>query len=76
MFIRAIEDKGHTVIYFTPEGERYMVEDLGWLTPIATVKGILSGEIDGVVAEKAGRTYVRTRPDSFWSNNLDNKGRK
>jgi hypothetical protein len=54
----------------------YVVEDLGLLTPIQTVKGILSGEIDGVVAHRAGRTYVRTRPDSRWDNNLGTMGRR
>ena len=54
----------------------YLVEDLGWLPPVETIKGILSGEIDGVVAEKGGRTYVRTRPDSIFPNNLEGKGRK
>ncbi len=31
----------------------YLVEGIGLLTPLQTVNGILSGEIDGVVAQKA-----------------------
>ena len=54
----------------------YLVEDLGWLSPSETIKGTLSLEIDGVVAEKGGRTYIRTRPDSIFPNNLEGKGRK
>jgi len=53
----------------------YLVEDLGMLSPAATVNGVLSGEIDGVVADRGGRTYIRTRPDPIFENNLDTKGR-
>jgi hypothetical protein len=54
----------------------YVVEDLGLLSPTATVKGILEGEIDAVVADCGGRTYVRTRPDHLLENNLDRKGKR
>ena len=54
----------------------YLIEDLGMLSPAATLNGILSGEIDGVVADRGGRTYVRTRPDPVLENNLDTKGRR
>lgn len=54
----------------------YIVEDLGVLSPVETVKGIISGEIDGVVADRGGRTYVRTRPDPIFENNLETKGRR
>ena len=53
----------------------YLVEDRGWLSPTETVKGILDGEIDGVVAHRAGKTYVKTRPDGSLPNNIDVKGR-
>ena len=53
----------------------YLVESMGLLTPIQTINGILSGEIDGVVAQRAGKTYVRTRPDSRWENNIEGKGK-
>ena len=53
----------------------YLVEDRGLLSPAETVKGILSGEIDGVVADRGGRTYVRTRADSVFDNNLETKGK-
>ncbi|MBI4406256.1 MAG: hypothetical protein HY537_19005 [Deltaproteobacteria bacterium] len=39
--------KGRIVAYF--------VEDSGWLSPVDTVKGILSGDIDGVVAHRGER---------------------
>jgi len=52
----------------------YIVEDLGLLPPVETVKGILADEIDGVVADRGGRTYVRTRPDPIFENNLETKG--
>jgi hypothetical protein len=52
----------------------YLVEDLGMLSPAATVNGILSGEIDVVVADRGGKTYVRTRPDPVLENNLESKG--
>ena len=54
----------------------YVVEELGLLSPLETVNGILSGEIDGVIAERGGRTYVRTRPDQIFENNLKKKGRR
>lgn len=53
----------------------YLVEDLGWLSPTATVQGILQGEIDGVVAHRAGKSYVKTTPDGSFPNNIDVKGR-
>lgn len=53
----------------------YLVEDLGLLSPVETVKGIISGEIDGVVADRGGSTYIRTRPDSVFDNNLEIKGK-
>ena len=53
----------------------YLVEDLGWLSPTEAMKGILEGEIDGVVARRAGKTYVKTRPDDSLPNNIDIKGR-
>ncbi len=54
----------------------FPIEELGFLSPVETVNGILSGEIDGVVVERGGRTYVRTRPDQILKNNLEEKGRK
>ena len=54
----------------------YLVENLGWLSPAETVKGILEGEIDGVVAHRAGRSYVKTSPDGALPNNIDVKGRR
>jgi hypothetical protein len=54
----------------------YVVEDLGSLSPAATVRGILEGEIDAIVAARGGRTYIRTRPDHFLENNLDRKGKR
>jgi len=53
----------------------YLVEGLGWISPTDTVRGILEGEIDGVVAQRAGKTYVKTRPDGSLPNNIDVKGR-
>lgn len=53
----------------------YIVEGMGGLSPVETVKGIISGEIDGVVADRGGRTYVRTRPDPLLENNLETKGK-
>jgi hypothetical protein len=54
----------------------YEIDELGFLSPLETVNGILSGEIDGVVVERGGRTYVRTRPDQIFNNNLEEKGRQ
>lgn len=54
---------------------RYLNEDLGWLSPTETMKGILEGAIDGVVAHRAGKSYVKTRPDGSFPNNIDAKGR-
>lgn len=53
----------------------YLVEGDGWLTPSDTIQGILSGDIDGVVVERAGKSYVRTRPDRILPNNIEVKGR-
>lgn len=53
----------------------YLIEDLGWLTPARTVKGILEGEIDGVVVQRSGKSHVRTRPDNWMDNNIETKGR-
>jgi len=52
----------------------YLVEDLGMLSTAATVNGILNGDIDGVVADRGRKTYVRTRPDPILENNLESKG--
>ena len=54
----------------------YLVEGLGWRSPVETMKGILEGEIDGVVAHRAGKTYVKTRPDGLPDNNLSGMGRE
>jgi hypothetical protein len=53
----------------------YLVEELGWLAPAEAVKGILEGEIDGVVVQRGGKSHVRTRPDSWMDNNIETKGR-
>ena len=54
----------------------YVVEDLGILSPAETVKGIIDGEIDGVVADRGGKAYVRTRPDSILQNNISTMGKR
>lgn len=52
----------------------YVVEELGLLSPVETMRRILSGEIDAVVVDRGGRSYVRTRPDQIFENNLECKG--
>lgn len=52
----------------------YDVEGLGWLSKSEALAFTRAGEIDAVVAtSKAGRPFLRTRPDVTVVNNLENK---
>jgi hypothetical protein len=53
----------------------YYVNGLGWLSKPEAIKLALAGKIDVVVAHsRAGRAYLRTRPDWTVENNLDSMG--
>ena len=67
--LRVQKDKKGTITH-------YEVADLGWLSKPEAIGFARAGEIDAVVAtSKAGKPFLRTRPDITVVNNLDKKDR-
>lgn len=53
----------------------YHVEGLGWISKPQGIRLAQAREIDAVVAtSRSGNKFLRTRPDIFIENNLENKG--
>lgn len=54
---------------------KYFVEEFGWLSKSQAIQLTTDGKIDAVVAtSRSGSTFLRTRPDTDASNNLENLG--
>lgn len=66
--LRVRKDKKGTITH-------YDVEGFGWMNKGEALAFTRAGEIDAVIAKsKAGRPFLRTRPDITVVNNLDSKG--
>ena len=44
----------------------YLVDEMGWKSKPEIIELIEEGRVDGVVVEKNGSVFIRTRPDSEW----------
>jgi len=51
----------------------YLIEEMGWKSKAEIIDLIERGRVDAVIVEENGTTYIRTRPDSEVSNNLEEK---
>ncbi|MBC7386298.1 MAG: DUF3892 domain-containing protein [Cryobacterium sp.] len=65
--LRVRKDKKGTIT-------NYDIEGFGWMNKSEALAFTRAGEIDAVIAKsKAGRPFLRTRPDITVVNNLDSK---